>query len=59
MDTHLDPRYVPPTYNPSDYDRPSVTVDVVLYAFREHDLKVLLVRRKKGPYENYLSLIHI
>ncbi len=49
MDTPPDPRYVPPTYNPADYDRPSVTVDVVLYAFREHDLKVLLVRRKKGP----------
>lgn len=56
MDTHLDPRYVPPTYNPADYDRPSVTVDVVLYAFREHDLKVLLVRRKKGPYENYWAI---
>ena len=56
MDTHTDPRYVPPTYNPADYDRPSVTVDVVLYAFREHDLKVLLVRRKKGPYEGYWAI---
>jgi 8-oxo-dGTP diphosphatase len=56
MNTYLDPRHVPPTYNPADYDRPSVTVDVVLFAFREDDLKVLLVRRKKGPYEGYWAI---
>lgn len=56
MDTHPDPRYVPPGYNPADYDRPSVTVDVVLFAFREHDLKVLLVQRKKGPYQGFWAI---
>lgn len=56
METQLDPRYVPPTYNPADYDRPSVTVDVVLFAFRERDLEVLLVRRKNGPYQGYWAI---
>ncbi len=48
----MDPRYVPPTYDPASYDRPSVTVDVVLFAYRDNDLQVLLVRRKKWPYQD-------
>lgn len=56
LDTTLDPRYVSPTYNPASYDRPSVTVDVVLFAYRDDDLQVLLVRRKKWPYEDYWAI---
>lgn len=52
----LDPRYVPPTYDPAIYDRPSVTVDVVLFAYRNNDLQVLLIRRKKWPYEDYWAI---
>jgi 8-oxo-dGTP diphosphatase len=52
----LDPRYVPPTYNPASYDRPSVTVDVVLFAYRDNDLQVLLIRRKKWPYHDFWAL---
>ncbi len=52
----LHPRYVPPTYNPADYDRPSVTVDVALFAYLDNDLQVLLVRRKKWPYQDYWAI---
>lgn len=55
-DTLLDPRYVPPTYNPAHYERPSVTVDVVLFAYRDNDLRVLLIRRKKWPYQDYWAI---
>lgn len=55
-DTPLDPRYVPSTYDPARFDRPSVTVDVVLFAFRDQDLQVLLVRRKKWPYQDYWAI---
>lgn len=55
-DTPLDPRYVPSTYDPASFDRPSVTVDVVLFAFRDNDLHVLLVRRKKWPYQDYWAI---
>ncbi len=40
----------PENYDPSIYDRPSVTVDVVIFALVEEDLQVLLVKRKYAPY---------
>ena len=52
----MDPRYVPPSYDPASYDRPSVTVDVVLFALRDNDLRVLLIRRKKWPYQDYWAI---
>jgi 8-oxo-dGTP diphosphatase len=52
----LDPRYVPPTYDPASYDRPSVTVDVALFAFRNDALQVLLIRRKRWPYQDYWAI---
>jgi 8-oxo-dGTP diphosphatase len=39
-------------YDPSKYDRPSVTVDVVIFTVRENDLKVLLVQRREHPYKD-------
>ena len=56
LDSLLDPRYVSPTYNPVDYERPSVTADVALLAYREQDLQVLLIRRKKWPYQDFWAL---
>ena len=38
-------------YDPSIYDRPSVTVDVVIFALEGEDLQVLLVRRKEAPFQ--------
>jgi 8-oxo-dGTP diphosphatase len=41
---------VPEGYNPADYDRPSVTVDVVVFTLVDNDLRVLLIKRKERPY---------
>lgn len=38
-------------YDPSEYERPSVTVDVVIFSLIDESLKVLLVKRKHLPYE--------
>ncbi|HRQ38533.1 MAG TPA: NUDIX domain-containing protein [Chloroflexota bacterium] len=37
-------------YDPSRYERPSVTVDVVVFSLVADDLKVLLVKRKTAPF---------
>jgi 8-oxo-dGTP diphosphatase len=39
------------TYDPSRYDRPSVTVDVVIFTLQSGELHVLLVQRKHWPFE--------
>jgi len=41
----------PETYNPADYERPSVTVDVVIFTILQSELKTLLIRRKHWPFE--------
>ena len=38
-------------YDPSKYERPSVTVDVVIFALEDDDLQVLLVRRQETPFQ--------
>lgn len=35
----------------SDYERPSVTTDVVIFTLQAEDLQVLLIRRKRPPFE--------
>src|ERR671924_2065672 len=44
------------TYDPSRYDRPSVTVDVVIFTLQNHELHVLLVQRKHWPHEGRWAL---
>jgi len=39
-----------------DYPRPAVTVDVVIFTLRDGDLQVLLVRRKKPPFQGMWAL---
>lgn len=41
---------LPENYDPANYERPSVTVDVVIFSLVEDDLKVLLVKRQARPY---------
>jgi 8-oxo-dGTP diphosphatase len=38
------------TYDPSRYERPSVTVDVVILTVRDDRLEVLLIKRKRWPF---------
>lgn len=49
-------RDVPPGYDASQYERPSVTVDVVIFTLCDQDLQVLLVRRKYAPFADYWAI---
>ena len=40
----------------TDYDRPSVAVDLVVFTIVDAQLKVLLVKRKEHPFKNTWSL---
>ena len=42
---------IPENYDPSIYERPSVTVDVVIFALVGEDLQVLLVNRQELPFK--------
>jgi len=44
------------SYDVTHYERPSVTVDVVLFALRDQELQVLLVRRSGWPYQGYWAI---
>ncbi|MCU0490735.1 MAG: NUDIX hydrolase [Chloroflexaceae bacterium] len=44
------------TYDPSKYERPSVTVDVVIFTLYNRELHVLLVKRGHWPYEGYWAI---
>jgi 8-oxo-dGTP diphosphatase len=43
-------------YRKTNYPRPSVTVDLVIFTVRDTDLKVLLVKRKGHPYKGCWAL---
>lgn len=43
-------------YRASDYPRPSVTVDIVVFTVRDGDLQVLLVRRGTPPFAGAWAL---
>ncbi|MFN8478593.1 MAG: NUDIX domain-containing protein [Kouleothrix sp.] len=43
------------TYDPTRYERPSVTVDVVVFTLQDHELHMLLVKRKHWPYEGHCA----
>ena len=43
-------------YDVSQYERPSVTVDVVMMSLRWGDLQVLLVKRRSWPYEGMWAI---
>jgi 8-oxo-dGTP diphosphatase len=43
-------------YDPSKYERPSVTVDVVMMSLRQQDLQVLLIKRRSWPCEGMWAI---
>jgi 8-oxo-dGTP diphosphatase len=43
-------------YDPSRYERPSVTVDVVILTVRDGKLEVLLIKRKRWPFEGMWAI---
>jgi 8-oxo-dGTP diphosphatase len=46
----------PETYDPSRYERPSVTVDVVIFTLISQELHVLLVQRSRWPFEGFWAI---
>jgi 8-oxo-dGTP diphosphatase len=44
------------TYDVTRYERPSVTVDVVIFSILDEKLKVLLIKRKAWPYEGMWAI---
>jgi 8-oxo-dGTP diphosphatase len=44
------------TYDVTKYDRPSVTVDVVIFSILDEELKVLLIKRKIWPCEGMWAI---
>lgn len=47
---------VPAAYDPDEFDRPSVTVDTIIFTIQGDDLKILLVERDSWPYEGQWAL---
>ncbi len=43
-------------YDPGKYERPSVTVDVVMMSLRQGDLHVLLIKRRAWPFEDMWAI---
>jgi 8-oxo-dGTP diphosphatase len=44
------------TYDVTKYDRPSVTVDIVVFTILNNSLKVLLIKRKEWPFKGMFAL---
>jgi 8-oxo-dGTP diphosphatase len=45
-----------PSYDVTKYERPSVTVDVVIFSILDEMLKVLLIKRKAWPFEGVWAI---
>ncbi|MDP2908359.1 MAG: NUDIX domain-containing protein [Nanoarchaeota archaeon] len=43
-------------YDASKFERPSVTVDVILFTVKDDDLKVLLVKRNVDPFKDMWAI---
>jgi len=43
-------------YDVSKYERPSVTVDVLMMSLRQRDLQILLIKRRAWPYEGMWAI---
>ena len=46
----------PPAPHTYDYPRPAVTVDIILFTFRDSRLQVLLIQRKHAPFADKWAL---
>lgn len=43
-------------YDVTKFDRPSVTVDLLLFTIEDEELKILLIKRKEWPFEGMWAL---
>ncbi|WP_212692378.1 NUDIX hydrolase [Vallitalea guaymasensis] len=44
------------TYNKEQYEKPSVTVDLLIFTIEDDELKIVLIRRNEMPYKDSLAL---
>lgn len=44
------------SYDVTRYERPSVTVDVVIFTLKNRELHLLLVKRRRWPYEGHWAI---
>lgn len=44
------------SYNPQEYDRPSIAVDLLIFTIEDDRLKIVLVEREEHPFKNMMSL---
>ncbi len=56
MNTTSSPRSPEEDYDPSAFERPSVTADIALFTVRGKSLQVLLIRRKDWPFAGLWAL---
>jgi 8-oxo-dGTP diphosphatase len=54
--THFDEKTFLENYNPADFERPSVAVDVVILTVKNRQLEVVVVERTEHPFLGYFSL---
>ena len=47
---------LPENYDPNQFDRPSVTVDVVIFSLVKDELKVLLIKRLAAPFADMWAI---
>src|SRR6185437_12212027 len=56
IDTPTEASAARQSYDADQFERPSVTVDVVILTVRERRLEVLLIKRKHWPYEGMWAI---
>lgn len=47
---------LPENYDPKQFERPSVTVDIVIFSLVKDNLKVLLIKRLAAPFANMWAI---
>ncbi len=52
----MEPEETPQNYDPSRYERPSVTIDVVIFTLISQELHVLLVQRRRWPFDGHWAI---
>lgn len=55
-DPHTEEELMAHHYDVSKYERPSVTVDVLMMSLRQRDLQILLIKRRSWPYEGMWAI---
>ena len=47
---------MPTAYNLDKFDKPSVTVDIIIFSIISNELKVLLIKRNVEPFKKFWAI---